>query len=130
MLLAAARDESTPEKFRVTSVMMQYYVVCKRELWFLSRDVEIDRDTVSVVRGTNVDDSAYGEKRRSMSIDGTIALDLLDDGRVVEVKSSSRLTEPARMQVDWQTLRAVQAVVVRCISSSSTTWKPSGPRKC
>lgn len=99
LLLASARDESTPEEFRVTGVMMQYYFVCERELWFLSRDIEIDRGTVSVVRGTNVDDSAYGEKRRSMSIDGTIALDLLDDGRVVEVKPSSKLTEPARMQL-------------------------------
>lgn len=101
LLLDSAREESTPEEFRVTGVMMQYYFVCKRELWFLSRDVEIDRDTVSVVRGTSVDDSAYGEKRRSMSIDGTIALDLLDDGRVVEVKPSSKLTEPARMQLSY-----------------------------
>jgi CRISPR-associated exonuclease Cas4 len=101
LLLASARDESAPEEFRVTGVMMQYYFVCERELWFLSRDVEIDRDTVSIVRGTNVDDSAYSEKRRSMSIDGMIALDLLDDGRVVEVKPSSKLTEPARMQLSY-----------------------------
>lgn len=101
LLLVSARDESTPEEFRVTGVMMQYYFVCKRELWFLSRDVEIDRENVSVVRGTRVDDSAYGEKRRNMRVDGTIALDLLDDGRVVEVKPSSKLTEPARMQLSY-----------------------------
>lgn len=99
LLLTSARDEATPEEFRVTGVMMQYYFVCERELWFLSRDIEIDRDTVSVVRGTRVDDTAYSEKRRSMSVDGTIALDLLDDGRVVEVKPSSKLIEPARMQL-------------------------------
>lgn len=99
LLLASACDKSTPKEFRVTGVMMQYYVVCERELWFLSRDVEINRDTVSVVRGTNVDNSAYSEKRRNMSIGGTIALDLLDDGRVVEVKPPSKLTEPARMQL-------------------------------
>jgi len=30
-----------------------------------------------------------------------ISLDLLDDGRVVEVKPSSTLTEPARMQLSY-----------------------------
>ena len=101
LLLASARDESVSETFRVTGVMMQYYFVCKRELWFLSRDIEIDRENANVVRGTRVDDTAYGDKRRSMQIDGTISLDLLEDGRVVEVKPSSKLTEPARMQLSY-----------------------------
>lgn len=101
LLLATVRDESTPEEFRVTGVMMQYYFVCKRELWFLSRDIEIDRENVSIVRGTRVDETSYSEKKRSMQIDGTIAIDLLDDGRVVEVKPSSKLNEPARMQLSY-----------------------------
>lgn len=100
-LLRSARDESSAESFRVTGVMMQYYFVCERELWFLSRDVEIDRDNPTIVRGMNVDESSYSRERRSVSIDGTIAIDLLQDGRVVEVKPSSKLTEPARMQLSY-----------------------------
>lgn len=99
LLLQNARDEASHESFHVTGVMMQYYEVCKRELWFESRDIEIDRDNPSVVRGTQVDDSAYEDKRRNLSIDGRIAPDLLDDGRVVEVKPSSSLVEPARLQL-------------------------------
>ncbi|MEA1932314.1 MAG: CRISPR-associated protein Cas4, partial [Euryarchaeota archaeon] len=33
-LLATARGEPVDDPFRVTGVMMQYYFVCKRELWF------------------------------------------------------------------------------------------------
>lgn len=99
-LLATARGEPTDEPFRVTGVMMQYYFVCKRELWFLSRNIQIDRENVNVVRGSNVDESSYAEKRRSLRA-GMIALDLLDDGRVVEVKPSSALVEPARMQLSY-----------------------------
>jgi CRISPR-associated exonuclease Cas4 len=99
LLLAAARDQSSASDFRVTGIMMQYYHVCKRELWFYSRDLEIDRANPNVVRGTHVDDSTYEGQRRNVSIDGTIAIDLLQDGRVVEVKPSSALTEPARMQL-------------------------------
>lgn len=99
LLLRSARDEATADDFRVTGVMMQYYEVCERELWFASRHLEIDRDNAAVVRGTQVDDSAYDEKRRNVSIDGTIAIDVLDDGRVMEVKPSSSLLDPARLQL-------------------------------
>lgn len=99
LLLRSARDEAQEESFHVTGVMMQYYEVCKRELWFASRDLEIDRDNAAVVRGTQVDDSAYESKRRNVSIDGTIAIDVLDDGRVMEVKPSSTLIDPAKLQL-------------------------------
>jgi len=39
-LLATARGEPVDDPFRVTGVMMQYYHVCKRELWFESRNLE------------------------------------------------------------------------------------------
>lgn len=99
-LLETARGNPVDEPFRVTGVMMQYYHVCKRELWFASRNLEIDRENPNVVRGTRVDDTAYGAKRRNLHL-GMISLDLLQDGRVVEVKPSSTLTEPARMQLSY-----------------------------
>ncbi|GAA0262850.1 CRISPR-associated protein Cas4 [Halobacterium noricense] len=98
-LRRTAQDEATTDEFRVTGVMMQYYEVCERELWFASRHLEIDRDNAAVVRGTQVDDSAYDEKRRNVSIDGMIAIDVLEDGRVMEVKPSSSLVDPAKLQL-------------------------------
>jgi CRISPR-associated exonuclease Cas4 len=83
-LLATASGEPVDDPFRVTGVMMQYYHVCERELWFASRHLEIDRENANVVRGTQVDDSAYADERENLSL-GMISLDLLQDGRVVEV---------------------------------------------
>lgn len=99
-LLETARGNPVDDPFRVTGVMMQYYHVCERELWFESRNLEIDRENPTVVRGTRVDDTAYSGNRRNLSL-GMIALDLLEDGRVVEVKPSSSLTEPATMQLAY-----------------------------
>jgi len=99
-LLDTARGEPVEDPFRVTGVMIQYYHVCTRELWFESRNLEIDRENATVVRGTQVDETAYEEKRRNLSL-GMVSLDLLEDGRVVEVKPSSTLTEPARMQLSY-----------------------------
>lgn len=99
-LLATARGEPVDDPFRVTGVMMQYYHVCQRELWFESRNLEIDRENATVVRGTRVDETAYSDKRENLRL-GMISLDLLDDGRVVEVKPSSALTKPAEMQLSY-----------------------------
>jgi len=100
-LLATARGDAVDEPFRVTGVMMQYYHVCERELWLASRNLEIDRENVNVVRGTRVDESAYADRGRQNLRLGMVSLDLLEDGRVVEIKPSSALEEPARMQLSY-----------------------------
>lgn len=100
-LLATARGDAVDNPFRVTGVMMQYYYVCERELWFESRNVEIDRENASVARGTRVDESSYGERTQENLRLGMISLDLLEDDRVIEVKPSTKLTEPARMQLSY-----------------------------
>ncbi|QLG49653.1 CRISPR-associated protein Cas4 [Natrinema halophilum] len=99
-LLETARGNPVDNPFRVTGVMMQYYHVCKRELWFESRNLEIDRENPTVVRGTRIDNTAYDENRRNLHL-GMISIDLLEDGRVIEVKPSSALTKPAKMQLSY-----------------------------
>jgi CRISPR-associated exonuclease Cas4 len=84
---------------RVTGLMVQYYHVCKRELWFSSRGIDIDRDAANIRRGTHIDETSYRDKRKSFQINGRIALDVLDSGEVMEVKASSTLETPARMQL-------------------------------
>lgn len=96
------QDEREPHRepvVRITGLMVQYYHVCKRELWFMSRGIDIDRGTPNIRRGTHVDETSYRDKRQSFQINGRIALDVLDDGAVMEVKVSSSLEEPSRMQL-------------------------------
>jgi CRISPR-associated exonuclease Cas4 len=33
---------------RITGLMVQYYHVCKRELWFSSRGIDIDRGAANI----------------------------------------------------------------------------------
>jgi len=96
------RDERRPESepdVRITGLMVQYYHVCKRELWLMSRGIDIDRETTNIQRGTHVDENSYQNARSSFMIGNRIQLDVLDSGDVMEVKVSSALEEPARMQL-------------------------------
>lgn len=100
-LLATATGEPVENPLRITGVMVQYYHVCKRELWFEAHDIEIDRENAAVVRGTAVDENSYADRGEENLRLGMISLDLLEDGRVVEIKPSSTLTEPAEMQLSY-----------------------------
>ena len=96
------RDERQPERepeVRITGLMVQYYHVCKRELWFMSRGIDIDRETTNIQRGTHVDETSYQNERHSFMIGNRIQLDVLDSGDIMEVKVSSKLEKPARMQL-------------------------------
>jgi CRISPR-associated exonuclease Cas4 len=95
----AERDPSLDPPVRITGLMVQYYEVCRRELWFMSRGVDIDRGSANIRRGTHVDETSYRDKRRSFQVNGRIAIDVLDSGDVMEVKVSSKLEEPARLQL-------------------------------
>lgn len=97
--LDAERDPFRDQRVGITGLMVQYYHVCERELWFMSRGVDIDRETTNIQRGTHVDETSYDGRRRSFQINGRIQLDLLDSGDVMEVKVSSALEKPARMQL-------------------------------
>lgn len=96
------RDERAPAReptTKITGLMVQYYHVCERELWFTSRGIDIDRETTNIQRGTHVDESSYRDARSSFLIDNRIQLDVMDSGEIMEVKVSSTLEEPARMQL-------------------------------
>ncbi len=98
-LIARERTPHREPRVRITGLMVQYYHVCKRELWFASRGLDIDRGAANIRRGTHIDETSYRDNRRSFQINGRIALDMLDSGEVMEVKASSALETPARMQL-------------------------------
>lgn len=93
------RSVSREPDVRITGLMVQYYHVCKRELWFMSRGIDIDRETTNIQRGTHVDETSYQDARRSFMVGNRIQLDVLESGDVMEVKVSSALEKPARMQL-------------------------------
>lgn len=65
----------------------------------MSRGIDIDRETTNIQRGTHVDETSYQDSRRSFMIDNRIQLDVLESGDIMEVKVSSALEKPARMQL-------------------------------
>lgn len=97
--IEAERAPHREPEVGITGLMVQYYHVCRRELWFMSRGIDIDRSTANIVRGSHTDETSYRDKRQSFQINGRIQIDVLDDGDVMEVKVSSSLEEPPKIQL-------------------------------
>ncbi|WP_049968221.1 CRISPR-associated protein Cas4 [Haloferax prahovense] len=81
--------------------MVKYYHTCHRELWFYSNKLDVDRSNTGIVHGSKIDDTTYTDGRRRVFIDGTIAIDVLEDGTVVEIKRSSKLEQPGEWQLKF-----------------------------
>jgi CRISPR-associated exonuclease Cas4 len=97
--ITAERTPSREPTHRITGLMIQYYAVCRRELWFMSRGIDIDRRSANIRRGTHVDEESYRDSRQSFRVNGRIAIDVLDSGDVMEVKASSKHESSARLQL-------------------------------
>ena len=99
-LLLRSVSSGYPQEFIVTGIRMRYYHTCHRELWFDAAGVEIDRSNDAIQRGTYIDETSYEESTRAVHY-GPIAPDLMDDGRIVEVKPSSTMAEASEMQLAY-----------------------------
>ena len=85
----------------ISGLMVKYYHTCHRELWFYANKLDVDRSNAGIAHGSHIDDSSYADGKKRVFIDGVIALDILEDGRIIEVKRSSRLEEPGIWQLKY-----------------------------
>jgi len=93
----------TRNKPKVTGVMIQYYYVSKKELWYFANNVNMNYDDSNIDIGNQIQDSSFSrENTRNVLIDGTIAVDIIEgEDRIYEVKKSSALKKPAVMQLKY-----------------------------
>ena len=93
----------TRDKPKVTGVMIQYYYVSKKELWYFANNINMNYDDSNIDIGNQIQDSSYSRKNtRNVLIDGTIAVDIIEgENKIYEVKKSSTLEKPAVMQLKY-----------------------------
>jgi len=92
----------------VTGTLLWYYYVCKREVWFMARELNPDQDNPFLEIGRIIEESFY--KRESKGFDvANMKIDLVkkegDSVLIGEVKKSSRFEKPAIMQLSFYLLK-------------------------
>ena len=86
----------------VTGIMVYYYYVCKRKLWYFIHEIRMENENENVRLGKLLDESTYLRDNKHIMIDGVINLDFLKGSNVIhEIKKSRSIEEAGIMQVKY-----------------------------
>lgn len=89
------------KKESITGVMVQYYVTCKRELWFYINQINMNYNNEDITIGKLIHEKAYSRENKEIRADNMV-FDFIksnDNLIIFEVKKSSRLTTGAKYQL-------------------------------
>lgn len=82
-----------------TGVMIYYYFVCKRKLWFFCKDIKLEDTSEDVGIGKLIDETSYQREKKHINIDNIINIDFIKDWEVLHDIKKSRSIEEASI---WQ----------------------------
>lgn len=87
---------------KITGIMINYYFICRRKLWYFSKDINMEHNSELVEMGKLVDENSYAREKKSILIDEMINIDFLKDWKIIhEVKKSRKLDEAGKWQLKY-----------------------------
>lgn len=86
----------------ITGLMVYYYYVCQRKLWYFVHQINMEDQSEMVQIGKQVDENTYSREEKHLEIDQVINLDYLDNHHVLhEVKKSRAIEEASAWQLKY-----------------------------
>lgn len=86
----------------ITGVMMYYYKVCQRKLWYFYHDIEMEQTNENVSIGKLLDEASYTGSEKHINIDNVINIDFIKASSILhEIKKSRKIEEAAIFQVKY-----------------------------
>ncbi|SET66404.1 CRISPR-associated protein Cas4 [[Clostridium] polysaccharolyticum] len=86
----------------ITGMMVYYYVVCKRKLWYFYHEIQMEQSNENVAIGKVIDEETYRRDDKHINIDNVINIDFIrSKGILHEVKKSNKIEEASILQVKY-----------------------------
>ena len=83
-----------------TGTQVNYFLVCKRKLWFFSKGLNMEQNSDLVYMGKLIHEESYKKESKEILIDGKIKLDFVGKNlEIHEVKKSRKLEKPHLFQL-------------------------------
>lgn len=87
---------------RITGVMVYYYFVCKRKLWYFCHEINMESQNEDVMLGKILDESSYQRGEKHINIDNIINIDFIRERQELhEVKKSKAIEEASIWQIKY-----------------------------
>lgn len=72
---------------RITGVMVYYYFVCHRKLWYFCHEINMEMENEDVMLGKLLDEHSYQRDEKHINIDNIINIDFIEKHQEVhEIK--------------------------------------------
>lgn len=84
---------------RITGVMVYYYFVCKRKVWYFTHEINMENENENVLLGKMLDENSYQRNDKHINIDNVINIDFIKEKKELHEIKKSRIIEEAGV---WQ----------------------------
>ena len=78
---------------RITGLMINYYFVCKRRLWYLIHEINLENENEDVMIGKEIDENTYRSNDKHITINDEISIDFIKNNIICETKKSKILID-------------------------------------
>lgn len=86
----------------VSGLMIYYYFVCKKKLWYYLNEIYMEQNSELVSIGNIIDETSYSTNKKNILIDNTINIDFIDNKAIIhEIKKSKSVKEAGIWQVKY-----------------------------
>ena len=87
---------------QITGIMIYYYFVCKRKLWYFLNQINMEQNSELVSIGKILDETTYKNEKRGILIDNTINIDFIENGAILhEIKKTKSIEEAGIWQIKY-----------------------------
>ena len=87
---------------RITGIMIYYYFVCRRKLWYFCHEINMESGNEDVQLGKLLDETSYGRSEKHIQINGEINIDFIKEHRELhEIKKSKSIEQAGIWQVKY-----------------------------
>lgn len=87
---------------QITGIMVYYYMVCKRKLWYFYNEISMEDGNENVAIGKVIDEETYKRDDKHININNVINIDFIrSKGILHEVKKSNKIEEASILQVKY-----------------------------
>lgn len=89
-------------KMKITGLMVYYYFVCKKKLWYFLNEINMEQNSELVAIGKIIDESSYSREKKGILIDNTINIDFINKEAIIhEVKKTKSIEEAGIWQIKY-----------------------------
>lgn len=86
----------------ITGLMVYYYFICERKLWYFINEINMEQNNELVSIGKILDETTYTREKKNIMIDNTINIDFIKNGAILhEVKKTKSIEEAGIWQVKY-----------------------------